>query len=95
MPVHTVDTLRAGRRRLEARVGRIDQAKQILDEMRNGAVLHLQHAKSGPRWVLSTGRQVTDDIAKLVVASASVVGVGDALFGECQAQTYRWWQETE
>jgi hypothetical protein len=95
MTNQTVDSLRAGRRRLETRVGRIEQAKQVLDEMRAGAVLHLQHAKAGPRWALSNGRQVTDDVAKLVVTSASVVGVGDALFGECQAQTFRWWQETE
>jgi hypothetical protein len=90
--IHTADSLRNGRRRLDER---IEKADQVIREMRAGAVLHLQHAKSGPRWALSNGRQVTDDIAKLVVASASVVGVGDALFGECQAQTFRWWQETQ
>jgi hypothetical protein len=94
MTIHTPGSLRAGRRRLEARVGRLEQAEQVIREMRDGAALHLQHAKSGPRWALSNGHQVSDDIAKLVVASASVVGVGDALFGECQAQTFRWWQET-
>jgi hypothetical protein len=44
--------------------------------------------------VLSNGREVSDSIAKLVVASSSVVGVGDALFDGCPAQTFRWWRET-
>jgi hypothetical protein len=35
---------------------------------------------------------VPDSIAKLVTASASVVGVGDALF-DGPAQTFRWWRE--
>jgi hypothetical protein len=60
--------------------------------MRTGAVLHTREV--GPAWALPNGRQVTDDIAKLVVASASVVGSA-MLFGECQAQTFRWWQEAE
>jgi hypothetical protein len=37
-----------------------------------------------------------DSIAKLVTASSSVVGVGDALFsGVASQQTYRWWKTTE
>jgi hypothetical protein len=56
--------------------------------------LHLQHTPQGPQWTLTTGRQVSDVIAKLVTASASVVGVGDALFDGCPAQTFRWWRET-
>jgi hypothetical protein len=95
MTIHTVDSLRAGRLRLEKRVGRIEQADQVIREMRAGATLHLQHAKTGPRWAMSNGRQVTDEIAKLVTASSSVVGDGDALFDGCQAQTFHWWQVTE
>jgi hypothetical protein len=90
MTIPTVDTLRTGHRRLDKR---IEQAEQVIQAMRAGAVLHMQLAKAGPRWALSNGRQVTDDVAKLVVTSSSIVGDGDALFGECQAQTFRWWQE--
>ena len=95
MTIHTTDSLRAGRRRLAERVGRIEQADQVIREMRVGARLHLQHAKTGPCWVLSTGRPVTDTIAQLVITSSSVVGDGDALFDDCSAQTFRWWQETQ
>ena len=73
----------------------IELADHVLNDMRAGASLHLQHAKSGPRWALSTGGQVSDDIAKLVVASASVVGAGDALFEGVPSQSYRWWREDE
>ena len=57
--------------------------------------LHLQHTKQGPVWTLTSGRQVTDVVAKLVIASSSVVGVGDALFDCVPAQTFRWWRETQ
>jgi hypothetical protein len=92
--IPTVSSLRATRRRLEKRVGRIERAERVLNEMRAGAALHLQHTKQGPCWALSTGRQVSDVVARLVTASASVVGVGDSLFDGCPAQTYRWWRET-
>jgi hypothetical protein len=92
--IHTPDRLRAARRRLTKRVGLIEKAKAVLAEMQAGAALHLQYTKQGPCWALSTGRQVSDDVARLVTASASVVGVGDALFDGCPAQTFRWWRET-
>jgi hypothetical protein len=93
MTVHTVSTLRATHRRLAKRVGRLEKAELALAEMRAGAALHLQHTKQGPCWVLSNGTPVPDSIATLVVASSSVAGVGDALFGNCLAQTFRWWRE--
>jgi hypothetical protein len=91
--IPTVHTLRSARRRLAKRVGRIEQADAVLAEMQAGASFHLQFTRSGPLWVLSSGRQVPDVIARLVIASASVVGVGDALFDGCPAQTFRWWRE--
>ena len=94
MTVHTVSSLRATHRRLAKRVGRLEKADAVLAEMRAGAALHLQYTKQGPCWALSNGRQVSDAIAKLVTASSSVTGVGDALFDGCPAQTFRWWRET-
>jgi hypothetical protein len=91
--IPTPATLRATHRRLAKRVGRLEKAAAVIDEMRAGAALHLQYTRSGPLWVLSNGREVSDGIAKLVVASSSVVGVGDALFDGCPAQTFRWWRE--
>jgi hypothetical protein len=89
--IHTVSSLRATHRRLG---GRVEKAQLVLDEMQCGAALHLSFTRSGPQWVLSNGREVSDGIAKLIVASSSVVGVGDSLFDGYPAQTYRWWQET-
>jgi hypothetical protein len=94
MTIPIPDSLCATRRRLTRRVGRLEKADAVLAEMRAGAALHLSFTRSGPQWVLSNGRQVSDTIAKLVTASASVVGVGDALplFDDsAAAQTWRWW----
>jgi hypothetical protein len=89
MTIHTPASLRTTNRRLARRVGRLEKADAVLAEMRAGAALHLQHTKHGPCWTLSNGRPVSDTIAKLVVASASVEGVGDALFEGYLAQTFR------
>jgi hypothetical protein len=91
MTIHTPATLRATQRRLANRVGRLEKAAGVLSAMRAGAALHLQHTKHGPCWALSNGRQISDDIAKLVIASSSVIGVGDALFDGAPSQTFRWW----
>ena len=95
MTIPTPASVRATRRRLARRVGRLEKAKLVLNEMRAGAALHMQHTKQGPVWTLSNGRPVPDSIAKLVVTSASVVGVGDSLFEDVASQTWRWWRETE
>jgi hypothetical protein len=90
MIIHTVNSLRTNRHRLEARM---EKAEQVLQAMRFGAALHLQFTRNGPRWTLSSGRHVNDDVAKLVTASSSVVGIGDALFHGAPSQTWRWWAE--
>jgi hypothetical protein len=90
--IPTVTTLRAARRRLAKRVGHIEQAQLVLAQMQAGAALHLSFTRSGPQWALSNGRQVSDEVAKLVVSSASVIGVGDSLFAEAASQTWRWWK---
>jgi hypothetical protein len=93
MTVHTASSLRRVHRRLTHHVGHLGKAELVLAEMRAGAALHLQHTKRAC-WTLTTGRPVSDVVAKLVIASASVVGVGDALFTGASCQTYRWWRET-
>jgi hypothetical protein len=72
----------------------LEKADAVLAEMRAGAALHLQHTKQGPRWALSNGREVPGSIAKLVVASSSVVGDGALFAGVASQQTYRWWKKT-
>jgi hypothetical protein len=91
MTIHTPDSLHTTHRRLARRVGRLERAELVLAKMRAGAALHLQHTKQGPCWTLSNGTPVPDSIAKLVTGSSSVTGVGDALFRDCLAQTFRWW----
>ena len=93
MTFHTVDTLRAGRRRLEKRVGRIEKADRV-SEMRAGAAYTYSTRSRAHAGSCQTAAQVSDDIAKLVVASSDVVSANDALFG-CAAQTWRWWREVE
>jgi hypothetical protein len=88
MTIHTVPSLRAKRHRLETRLEKAELVKQA---MRDGAALHLQYERGSPVWVLSTGRPVSNYVAQLVIASASVVSVGDALFDNVRSQTYRWW----
>jgi hypothetical protein len=91
MTIHTTARLRTKRHRLEAR---IERAEEVLKAMRRGAALHLQYSCNGPRWTLSSGCHVDDDVAKLVTASSSVVAVGDALaFEGAASQTWRWWTE--
>jgi hypothetical protein len=92
MTIHTSDSLRTTHRRLAKRVGRLEKAAAVMAVMRDtGVALHLQHTKQGPCWTLSNGTPVPDSIAKLVTTSSSVTGVGDALFRDCLAQTFRWW----
>jgi len=88
MTNHTTSSLRANRHRVERR---LEQADFVLTAMQRGAVLHLQFTQHGPHWTLTGGGRVADDVAQLVIASASVASVGDALFGECLAQSWRWW----
>jgi hypothetical protein len=93
MTIHTSTSLRTAHRRLARRVGRLEKAELVLAEMQRGSALHLSFSRSGPQWALSNGRPVSDEVAKLVTASASVVGVGDALFDGIASQTWRWWRE--
>ena len=62
---------------------------EVIDALAAGATLHFMHSKFGPKWRLSTGRIVSDDVARLVIANAFVAGGGDALFPDARPQTFR------
>ena len=82
----TPSTLRNNSRRLD----RLNASVAVvLDAMRNGATLHLEFYETGAKWRISTGRYVTDAVAKIVIADKRVVGVGDTLFADETSQTWR------
>jgi hypothetical protein len=87
MLIHTP----ASRRRISRQLDQLNaRAAAILGAMKAGAALHF----GASRWWLSTGRSVDPAVARAVVRSSSVVGVGDALFGDIASQTYRYVDET-
>jgi len=86
MTIHTPTELRKQTRRLD-RVN--PEVHRVLAAMRGGAALHLTFRPS-PQWALTTGTTVSDAAAKLIMARPGIVGVGDSLFGDQFAQTWRW-----
>jgi hypothetical protein len=57
---------------------------------KKGRTLHLQHRWFGPEWRLSDGTVVDPEVARIVTRSKSVASVGDSLFGDALAQTWRY-----
>jgi hypothetical protein len=84
--VHTVSELQRSRRRLDRRRG---AAGLIVTAMQRGARLHLQYACGRALWRLSGGSFVPTDVAAVVISHPCVVSVGDALFPDTPAQTWR------
>ena len=78
------------RKNLAAR--QLEEADRILREMRAGAVLQLQHTRSGLLWTVGD-RKIKEPVARFVIASASVAAGHDALLTETLSQTYVWWTE--
>jgi hypothetical protein len=62
---------------------------EVLNKMRHGATLHLQHVNGRALWSLSNGEFVSAAIAGVIIALASVEPAGDALFAETPGQTWR------
>ena len=87
MIIPTPNSLRAKNRRLDRRLGGINRAAAA---MRGGAALHLTYRSGGPQWALSTGEAVSNVVARALIAHPNIVDVGDALFAEELAQTWRW-----
>jgi hypothetical protein len=79
--------LRNQARRLDRLNGKV---ATVLTVMRRGEALILEYRWHGRVWCLSGGRHITDEIAQVVIQSTNVSGVGDALFNDAPAQTWRW-----
>jgi hypothetical protein len=95
MPIHTTESLRATRRRLNRERYRRDRnrltARQVLANMRSeGLALHCSFENQGERWWLTNGRRIEVEVAHLVINDVNVTSVGDALFLNASPQTYRY-----
>ena len=85
--IRTLTQLQQANRRLDRLR---HNANQTLTAMRKGATLHLHYQNGRPVWQLSSGRVVTSGAAQAVIASNAVVSVGDSLFPNHPAQTWRY-----
>ena len=64
-------------------------AAAVVNLMRFGQILQMEYCETGPRWRLSGGSKVKNDVARLVIANPKVVGDGDTLFSNTASQTWR------
>jgi hypothetical protein len=83
----TTAKLRANARKLDRLNGK---AATVLAAMQRGEALLLEYRWYGRVWCLSGGRHIPDEVAQVVIQSARVTSVGDALFSDVPAQTWRW-----
>jgi hypothetical protein len=90
--IQTKAQLRQAQRRFDRRQG---EAARVLAAMQAGAALHLSYARHRQAWQLSDGTSVPFDIAAIVIAKSCVASVGDALFDDLPAQTWRFIELTE
>jgi hypothetical protein len=85
MIIPTVRQLQLQRRLQERRRRRCSAVIQKMQV--GGLALHLEQPD---RWSLSSGERVPTEVARLVIASTHIVGVGDSLFGTAAlSQTFR------
>jgi len=76
------------RRRLDRRS---KASAEVIEAMKRGAVLRMGHTQDGVRWWLTpSGKSVSAKIAAHVLLSPLVIADSDALFSDCQSQTYRY-----
>ena len=61
----------------------------VITLMRHGQSLQLEFCAYGPRWRLSGGSKVDDNVARRVIANSQVAGADDALFPNAIPQTWR------
>jgi hypothetical protein len=83
----TPQRLRQQARRLDRR---LHHAEAVMNAMRAGAALHLQYDFGSPIWSLTDGTRVDAAAAAIVITNPKIVSVGDALFADVPAQTYRY-----
>jgi hypothetical protein len=67
-------------------------AAKVINEMQRGHALHLTHTRGGDLWVLSNGRRVDGNVARVVTTNTHVVSVNDGLF-PMTPQTWRFVEE--
>jgi hypothetical protein len=89
LSIQTLAQLQAANRRLDRRRAGVNN---LLAAIRRGASLHLSYQNGRPTWQLSTGEAVPVDVAEIVIKAPGVVSVGDALFPNHPAQTWRFAQ---
>jgi hypothetical protein len=82
-------------RRAEVKRKRHERAQQVINKMRNGAVLCRHHQRNRIVWCLvwrGGSEWLTHEAAGDALASGQIVGVGDALpfAGTELSQTFRW-----
>jgi hypothetical protein len=80
--------LHANARRLDRLNGEV--ARVLTTMQQRGEALHFELAWFGAVWWLSGGGHISDEVAQIVIRDARVVGVGDVLFNDVPAQTWRW-----
>jgi len=85
--IHTVASVTRDRRRLDRQRRAVSRA---LDAMRQSATLHLRHEPNRPRWLLSNGWPVPEDVAAILINHPNVIGVGDSLYAGARSQTWRY-----
>ena len=90
--IQTKAQLRQSQQRLDRRSAEV---ARVLAAMQAGAALHMSYARHRQAWQLSDGTSVASDIAAIVIARSSVSSVGDALFHDLPAQTWRFIELTE
>jgi len=78
---------RANARRLDRVNGKV---ATVLTAMQRGEALLLEYRWYGRVWCLSGGRHITDELAQVVIQNTNVTDVGDTLFSDVPAQTWRW-----
>jgi hypothetical protein len=64
-------------------------AETVVNAMKRGAALHLQFVFGAATWLLSDGRRIDTTVAETVIRRPQIISVGDALFAQARAQTYR------
>jgi hypothetical protein len=84
--VHTATQLQRTHRRLDRLRQQVDR---VTEAMRHGCVLHMSYVHGRASWQLSNGQSVAADVAAIVTTKSCVASVGDALFRELPAQSWR------
>jgi hypothetical protein len=85
--ISTVQSVVRTGRRLD-RLNR--KVEHVVELMRAGASLRCTHRSNSTQWALSSGFEVSANVANLVINRTDIVGVGDSLFGAEFSQTFRY-----